>query len=218
MAGIEPYRGHVAETFRILTVCTANVCRSALAAEVLRQWGASQHLTGVISVESAGTDAFPGAPMCAEGASVAGVRGDGHAARELTAGLLADADLILTADRTHRAAAARLLPSCRPRLFTLRQAATLAATLAETLAAGHLPEGAPPLPDGDPERLRWLVAELDAARGQRAGAADEDDDIEDQHGPEPHPGTLAEIVAATGQMTDALTSCLRSDRVEMKEH
>ena len=79
-----------------------------------------------------------------------------------------DADLILGLDLTHRSHLAKLAPPARPRTFTLRQAAALSALIAASLRAGGLPEGAPPLPAEPRGRLDWLIAEIDAARGQEA--------------------------------------------------
>jgi protein-tyrosine phosphatase len=199
----------MAGEFRILVVCTANVCRSPLAEIVLQQGMAGQH-SEFVDVTSAGTHADAGQPMCAQGAAHAGVDPDVHRSRLLSAVDLADADLVLTADRSQRAAAARLDPSCRPRLFTLRQAAGLATAVAQPLAVGAVPEGAPPLPESPGDRLRWFVAELDAARGSRAGRDEQDDDIEDRHGPGDHAATVAAVDDASASIARGLKACLWS--------
>jgi hypothetical protein len=115
--------------------------------------------------------------------------------------MLAAADLILVADRTHRAYCARLLPACRPRLFTMRQAAGLALALESVLAQGALPEGAPPLPADKWARLAWFVAELDAGRGL---SAPQDDDIEDRHGEPDHHETFAQVDGAMAGVLSAI--------------
>ena len=140
----------------------------------------------------------------------AGIDARAHAARDLEAGLLVQADLVLAADRTHRAACARLVPACRPRLFTLRQAAALARTVAGRVAAGELPEGAPPLPDEPVARMRWLVGEMDAARGTLAGRDEADDDIEDRHWQSTHEPTFEAVAAATDALADALVTLARA--------
>jgi hypothetical protein len=58
------------------------------------------------------------------------------------------------------------------------------------LASGALPEGAPALLDGLVERMRWLVNEMDTARGLLAGRDEASDDVGDRHGPEEHGATL----------------------------
>jgi protein-tyrosine phosphatase len=199
----------MAGEFRILVVCTANVCRSPLAEIVLRRGLAGQH-SEFVDVTSAGTHADAGQPMCAQGAAHAGVDPDVHRSRLLSAVDLADADLVLTADRSQRAAAARLDPSCRPRLFTLRQAAELAAHVSRTLAAGGVPEGAPPIPNEAAERLRWFMGEMDVARGSRAGRHEQDDDIEDRHGPGDHAATVAAVDDASASIARGLKAFLWS--------
>jgi protein-tyrosine-phosphatase len=90
---------------RILLVCTGNICRSPLAEALLRRSLEQRSVDGV-SVTSAGTGAWDGAPA-SEGAYLVGLeRGldlSGHRARLLTRELVEEADLILTMARHHRA-------------------------------------------------------------------------------------------------------------------
>ncbi len=92
-------------TKRILLVCTGNICRSPLAAALLERGLAERAIEG-ISISSAGTGAWDGAPV-SEGAYLVGLeRGldlSGHRARLLTRELVEEADLILTMARHHRA-------------------------------------------------------------------------------------------------------------------
>ncbi len=90
---------------RVLFVCTGNICRSPLAEVMLRREleknGASE-----ISVTSAGTGAWDGAPG-SEGAYLIalehGLDLSEHRARLLTRDLVDGADLVLTMARHHRA-------------------------------------------------------------------------------------------------------------------
>ncbi|ETK33474.1 low molecular weight phosphatase family protein, partial [Microbispora sp. ATCC PTA-5024] len=79
--------------FRVLFVCTANICRSAMAERV-----AATALAGLpgLEVESAGTHARHGLPVAAETARAlaeAGVPASGFASRPLTPELVRAADL-----------------------------------------------------------------------------------------------------------------------------
>ncbi len=87
----------------ILFVCTGNTCRSAMAQEVARLLIQKMGLED-IEVSSAGVYAQNGMPasLGAQGA-VAHLGGEltYHRARQLTPGMLADADLILTMEERH---------------------------------------------------------------------------------------------------------------------
>lgn len=114
----------------ILFVCSANICRSPLGELLLRRGLAD--LPGV-RVESAGTEARTGAALCslvreqfARGEQVSGLPGDTvHRSRRVTADLLAEATLILTAARDIRSEVVRMAPQVRDRTYTMREVAFL---------------------------------------------------------------------------------------------
>jgi protein-tyrosine-phosphatase len=88
--------------FRVLFVCTGNVCRSPLAA------GALIHELGAdaprVEVGSAGTAAWEGQPASEYSVEVAGREGvdlSGHRSRRVTPALLRAADLVLVMERGH---------------------------------------------------------------------------------------------------------------------
>jgi protein-tyrosine-phosphatase len=90
---------------RVVLVCTGNICRSPLA-EALLQAALKERGVEGVTVSSAGTGAWDGAPA-SEGAYLVGLeRGldlSGHRARLLTREVVDQADLILTMARHHRA-------------------------------------------------------------------------------------------------------------------
>ncbi|MCR2784965.1 MULTISPECIES: low molecular weight phosphatase family protein [unclassified Microbacterium] len=120
--------------FEILTVCTGNICRSPLAALMLRTRLAD--LDGVV-VHSAGTHGLADAAMTDEAVELALARGAlrdhaaAHRARFLTEQHLASPDLILAMAREHRRAIAELAPARLRSTFTVREFARLAVTLTD---------------------------------------------------------------------------------------
>ncbi|MFI7058816.1 hypothetical protein ACIBLB_42845 [Streptosporangium canum] len=142
--------------FRILYVCTGNLCRSPLAERLTRS------VLGpcpALQVISAGTRAEPGRQM-AERARRVLVRlgGDpgGFVSRRLTPDLLAAADLVLTATTEHRAeSVAGHLPAVT-RAFTIAEFGALARAV---------PAGAVGRHEDPVRRARALVAEVRALRG-----------------------------------------------------
>lgn len=210
----------------MLAVCTANICRSPAAAALLQR-ALSPILPG-LSITSAGTVAAAGHPACdLSGALVGGYLAaygpnsaesppQEHRSRRVTADDLERSDLILALDRGHRAALARLLPSSRPRTFTLRQAGLTADRLAESLKLGDLPPGAPPMPDDLQQRFRWWVGELDAARAvidlqpaaKHVPLAIDPLDIPDPHvvGYQYHPITIELVASCVVAITESLSA------------
>ena len=113
---------------RILVVCTGNICRSPVAAAMLRA-----RLSGR-AVSSAGLGALAGhgvEPSAARLAEADGLSVAGHQARQLGAEMLAEADLVLVMSEGQRRAVAELVP----------------AALGKTLLLGHWLPGAREIPD-----------------------------------------------------------------------
>ncbi len=110
--------------FRILAVCTANICRSPMVEILLRQ----QLDPEVFDVASAGVQGWHEAPvdsMVVLELERFGARTDGFASRALDAQMVSDADLILTATRDHRSEVLGRHPGALRRTFTLREFAEL---------------------------------------------------------------------------------------------
>ncbi len=147
----------------ILVICTGNICRSPAIERLL-----AARLPDVL-VSSAGTHAVVGHPMSAPMVPLveaAGASAAGFSARQLTAALLSDVDLVVTAAREHRAAVVELAPATVRRTFTLLE-------LARLLAA------APPPGTTTTERLLAVPTAAALARTQvRPG----DDDVTDPIG------------------------------------
>lgn len=173
-------------TPKLLFVCHANLCRSPMAERLARALGADR-----VAVASAGTHARAGLPMHEFAASTLAELGadpTGFASRPLEAGLVAEADLVLTADRSQRSICVDLVPAAVRRTFTIRQFGRLAAAV---LAAGL---------DVGPDTLLRAIATV---RGDLPPVPGEEDDLAD-----PVLGTRADFLACARQITQALEPAL----------
>ena len=156
-------------TFRILTVCTGNVCRSPLAEQLLRAELADLE----VEVTSAGTEALVGRPMDERAARYSeqfGGASSARRARQLTVEHLRDADLVLTAAREHRRKVVETLPRASQFTFTMREFARLL----DTLNIDDLAEIAATSDTVD--RARTLVGILASNRGVAEPLENPDDD------------------------------------------
>ena len=109
----------MAEPLRVLFVCTANICRSPfleLTARALSGSGSG------VDFSSAGTHGVDGHAMNdVMLARLADAEPGGFASRRLTAPLLAEADLVLTAEATHRGFVLEEFPQHVRKVFTVGQ-------------------------------------------------------------------------------------------------
>lgn len=131
--------------FRLLFVCTGNICRSPFA-EILTRHLLVGRLGGrgaaAFDVRSAGVQAVVGAPMHPDArAQLAPWRLDGAAAepfrgRLLRSSMLRDAHLVLGASTRHRSAVVDRLPEALSTAFSMREFARLA----EAVDPAELPE------------------------------------------------------------------------------
>ncbi|MBP3037145.1 low molecular weight phosphatase family protein [Arthrobacter sp. zg-ZUI100] len=156
--------------FRILTVCTGNICRSPMA-ERLLQAGFDAMAPGEFTVESAGTGALVGSgiePHVAGFVNVFGGDSANFVSRQLSADILAGQDLVLALTRGHRSKVVELAPGMLRRTFTLRELARLL-----------------PLVDGQDDvgpSERWTAAMSRALRLRTAHpAGPEEDDVVDPY-------------------------------------
>lgn len=123
---------------RILTVCTANVCRSPVVEAMLAHRLDPERFV----VSSAGVRAPRGTPIDRQSAEQLWLREVpvlDRTARQLTRDIVAEADLVLTATRAHRADVLDLEPRALRRTFTVLEFAALC-----TLVEGELSDGAGP--------------------------------------------------------------------------
>ncbi|GGL04727.1 protein-tyrosine phosphatase [Curtobacterium luteum] len=180
---------------RVLFVCSGNICRSPLGAQVLvARLGPD---APAFEVESAGTIADDGAPMdgaAAEQSRRLGGDAASHRSRYLTPEIVESADLVLTAERSHRAAVVSLAPRATKRAFTIKQFARVLDGLEPGDLAGV----------STPEELVETVARL---RGTVAPPADPaDDDVDDPYrrSAATHARVADEIDAAVTVIADAM--------------
>ncbi len=173
------------DPFRVLVLCTANVCRSPVAAALLRRGLGGNG----IEVASAGLRVDPGAPVSAQMAALMDLPRDAFGARQILPEMIEAAGLVLTMTRAHRAQVVSLVPTAVRRTFTLREFADLA-VLAEPADEGQAP--------GD--RLAALVAVAPRLRSRRV--AGPNDDVEDPHGRgrQAHVRAVGEIETAVGTL------------------
>ena len=116
------------EAFRVLIVCTANLCRSPIAEHLLRQANSAVGLNWAI--ESAGVSASIGLathPLAADVLAERSITAREWRSRRLTRPMIERADLVLAAAAEHRRAVVVLDPRAAHRTFTLLQFARFAA-------------------------------------------------------------------------------------------
>lgn len=110
--------------FKILIVCTANQCRSPIAAALLQQQLTQQPSSNDWVVESAGTWAAKARPahaqMCVVGAEI-GVDLSQHRSRNVEDLQLTDYRLILTMEQSHKEALQVEFPAVRSTVYQLTE-------------------------------------------------------------------------------------------------
>lgn len=178
------------DTFRLLLVCTGNICRSPTA-EILTGHLLKGRLGGReaarFDVGSAGVQAVTGSPMHPMARAqlapwgLDGPHSGRFVARQLRQGIVEDVDLVLGASPRHRSTILEEFPELLDRTFSLREFARLAVAVpAETL------------PPDLVKRARAVVGE---ARGMRGWIpASDDDRIPDPMGGPPEAHQLSTVL------------------------
>jgi protein-tyrosine-phosphatase len=104
--------------FRVLFVCTANICRSAYMEQVARRLAGTG---AAVTFASAGTHGFTDHPMDEVMATTLEGPDAAFRSRPLTREIVDGADLVLTAEATHRAFVLEEFPHAFRRVFTVGQ-------------------------------------------------------------------------------------------------
>jgi protein-tyrosine phosphatase len=179
----------------VLFVCTGNICRSPMAEAVLRALLAARGVEGV-RVGSAGTWPREGAAPVPETVEALAERGyglEGHVARQLTAPMVEEADLVLAMAAEHRDDVLRLSPAALPKTFTLREFVSLLDRVRE------------PVEGGPGERLRAAAARAHALRSSGEVRVGEEDVADPLGFPlDTYRATLWDVEDLVERMVDAL--------------
>ncbi|WP_165845453.1 hypothetical protein [Streptacidiphilus pinicola] len=150
-------------TFMLRFVCTANLCRSPLAERIaVLRTPATAAARRWLVVTSAGTHARDGMgmhPPAARRLTSMGADPAGFSSRRLTAAMVAEDDLVLTADLTQRDAVIALCPAASRRTFVIGEFARL-------LQHTEVPRGRAGAADGPAEAARNVVARAARYRGR----------------------------------------------------
>lgn len=109
------------DAMNVLVICTANICRSPMAAELLRF--AADRRGATVHVDSAGLlpGGRPVSPGSVRALAALGLSIEGHVSRRLERHMVSNADLVLTMEARHISEAAVLAPQRFGRIFTLRE-------------------------------------------------------------------------------------------------
>ncbi|SDP36564.1 protein-tyrosine phosphatase [Microbacterium testaceum StLB037] len=170
----------------ILTVCTGNVCRSPVAAQLLAT------RLGDLDVEfqSAGTRARNGMSMTSGAMALATNRGVdpattlAHRARLLADSHLRGTDLLLGMAREHRREIVELAPSSMRRTFTIRELARLCEAITDDDLRGAWSQAERSNEPG--VRLEFMLRLIAAQRGVAPEPVTVlDDDVVDPYGRSP---------------------------------
>jgi Protein-tyrosine-phosphatase len=196
-------------TFSILSVCTGNICRSPVAELLLAQSLAS---FADVSVSSAGTGALVGSGVPEQAQRLAageGIDATAHRARQIDAGMIRGADLIVTMARDHRRLVVEALPAAMRRTFTLRELARIADAVEPRLPQAVAESGA----SSPEEGMRAAIALAAALRGTVEPPASPDEfDIVDPYrrSDETYARSFEELRPAAYQVADFLTKAARA--------
>ncbi len=141
----------MSEPISVLFVCTANICRSPVMELAARAMAGDSR---DVEFSSAGTQGFEAAPINPDMAvTLTPGLGDDFRSRRISKDILEGADLILTAETTHRARILEEHPQLHRRVFTLGQFVATIAQIPDLTGRALLAEAGvrrtPPRPADD---------------------------------------------------------------------
>lgn len=110
--------------FKVLFVCTGNICRTPMAEYLLNKLIEEEDLQNLIQVESAGTGALDGYAAADHTVSVCreyGIDVSPHRARSVSPDLIRDADLVLCMGKYHKMDLATIFPHFKEKIELLKK-------------------------------------------------------------------------------------------------
>jgi protein-tyrosine phosphatase len=173
--------------FRVLAVCTGNICRSPAVEMLLRGV-----LDTSVTVGSAGTNALVGHPVAepmADLLTASGFPSAGFAARQLSPVLVEEADLILALTTEHRSRVVEAVPAAVRHTVTIAELGRLSSTLAPGTVIGR----------DDAARLGALLPAALQERPRHVGRSHHDGIVD------PYRRASATYRRSFDQIVDALT-------------
>jgi protein-tyrosine phosphatase len=174
--------------WRVLTICTANMCRSPMAEAFLARKLEEADLPAVVASCGLLAPGYPVAPEVAQAMAARGLDVGGHVSQQLSAELVAGADLVLAMAREHLREVVVLSPDALGRTFTLKELVRRASVVGPRR--------------GDTSLARWLAEVGEGRRPQDLLGSSPEDDVADPIG-----GPYREFLATADEL-EALTARL----------
>lgn len=156
-------------SFRILAVCTGNICRSPAMERLLVHLFADQQDVEIISGGTYAHDGEDMQPPMKQRVADYGADVDDFIAEQVTVQMIADADLILTATRVHIQDMATDVPEARSRMYTLPEFGRLLGSLDENEVQQAIGSGS-----SVSEQLQALMPLVEQARISRNPSREDD--------------------------------------------
>ena len=200
------------DAFRLLFVCTGNICRSPFA-EILTRHLLRGRLGGraaaAFDVSSAGVAAVVGSAMHPDSRAelapwgLDGAPADGFVARQLQSSMIEQSHLVLGATSRHRSAVVEQCPAALPITFGLREFARLAAAVDPAELPAH------------PVARAHALVELSRLRRGLVPPDPEGDDVPDPIGGSraAHHRAARLIHAAVAEVIDIVATARRTGRL-----